>query len=94
MARRLDESSKSRGVRATKAKAATTKTAKAAATKTAKAAATKTAKAAATKTAKAATQKAMRPSQVIMEMTTKDAWKFRAVFGSARSRQAPSRVKG
>ena len=78
MAKRSDESSKGRGVCATKAKAATTKTAKAAATKT----------------AKAATQKAMRPSQVIMEMTTKDAWKFRAVFGSARSRQAPSRVKG
>ena len=62
MAKRLDKSSKGRGVGTATAKARTTKT-----------------------------TKALCPSEVIMTMTTKDAWKFRTIFGSARSRRSPSR---
>ena len=41
----------------------------------------------------ARTKKPLSPSKAIMEMTTKDAWKYRTIFGSAESRRAQSRVK-
>ena len=39
------------------------------------------------------TGKPLSPSEAIMTMTTKDAWKYRTIFGSARSRRSPSRGK-
>ena len=39
-------------------------------------------------------KKARSASQVIMEMTNKDAKRFLANFDAVRSRRAPSRVKG
>ena len=39
----------------------------------------------------ARTKKPLSPSKAIMEMTSKDAWKYRTIFGSAKSRKARSR---
>ena len=79
MGKRLDESSKGKSIRSKKAVTAKSKTSRTTATK------------AKTKTMK--TTRALSPSEVIMTMTTKDAWKYRTIFGSARSRQSPSRGK-
>ena len=39
------------------------------------------------------TKKPLSPRKAIMEMTSKDAWKYRTIFGSAKSRKAQSHVK-
>lgn len=78
MGKRLNESSKGKSIRSKKAAAAKSKTSRTTAAKA--------------KTAKAAA-KELSPIEAIMTMTTKDAWKYRTIFGSARSRQSPSRGK-
>ena len=83
MGKRLNESSKGKSIRSKKAGTAKAKSSRKTAAK---------AKTATTKTAKAAA-KELSPIEAIMTMTTKDAWKYRTIFGSARSRQSPSRGK-
>ena len=53
----------------------------------------KKAAAAKSKTSRTTAAKELSPIEAIMTMTTKDAWKYRTLFGSARSRQSPSRGK-
>ena len=39
----------------------------------------------------ARTKKPLSPRKAIREMTSKDAWKYRTIFGSAKSRKARGR---
>ena len=77
MGKRQDDSLKGKSIRSKKTVAAKAKTVRV--------------KAKTTKTTRAAAAKELSPSEAIMTMTTKDAWKYRTIFGSARSRQSLSR---